>query len=83
MHDIWGRSREGAWIEIHKVNAWLIKLSVAPVRERGLKSTQALREIQNELVAPVRERGLKFGYNNQSKAIQQGRSREGAWIEMR
>ena len=54
-----GRSREGAWIEIHFTIFNASSTVVAPVRERGLKSTQALREIQNELVAPVRERGLK------------------------
>ena len=32
-----GRSREGAWIEIAVSSSQITVLSVAPVRERGLK----------------------------------------------
>ena len=32
-----GRSREGAWIEINGVLDYILKSEVAPVRERGLK----------------------------------------------
>ena len=40
--------------------------SVAPVRERGLKSLDVISSISNRPVAPVRERGLKFrDYNLQ------------------
>ena len=33
-----GRSREGAWIEISMMNINPVTQTVAPVRERGLKS---------------------------------------------
>ena len=35
-------------------------VSVAPVRERGLKWKGLYYEVSEECVAPVRERGLKF-----------------------
>ena len=37
-----GRSRKGAWIEIQREFAAALGLSVAPVRERGLKSAKRL-----------------------------------------
>ena len=55
---------------------------VAPVRERGLKSGRTAPEIPKNLVAPVRERGLKCNVNWVSRYVN-GRSREGAWIEIR
>ena len=39
--DFKGRSREGAWIEIAREQRIRKATSVAPVRERGLKSTDA------------------------------------------
>ena len=53
------RSREGAWIEIYIRAALHSGCSVAPVRERGLKSTRLLSAMLLLYVAPVRERGLK------------------------
>ena len=38
-------------------------------------------QIPRSKVAPVRERGLKYAYNAQP-IDENGRSREGAWIEM-
>ena len=38
-----GRSREGAWIEILSPLVNLVMLSVAPVRERGLKSREDVK----------------------------------------
>ena len=35
------------------------------------------------MVAPVRERGLKFKIRHRHQARPRGRSREGAWIEIR
>ena len=54
------RSREGAWIEIIKGLQLLYDLSVAPVRERGLKYFNCVNNNTVYRVAPVRERGLKF-----------------------
>ena len=54
---------------------------VAPVRERGLKFAVHAIIIDVIAVAPVRERGLKsaVAINITDK---DGRSREGAWIEI-
>ena len=55
-----GRSREGAWIEILSGQAGIsCLLSVAPVRERGLKYPRNKESADLHWVAPVRERGLK------------------------
>ena len=54
------RSREGAWIEIRIYCYSVYSRSVAPVRERGLKSKRNFMQVLTEEVAPVRERGLKF-----------------------
>ena len=53
------RSREGAWIEIITLLKLRWSQSVAPVRERGLKSCNYSNVIKANVVAPVRERGLK------------------------
>ena len=37
FHNLFGRSREGAWIEIVRYNCDGTSRLVAPVRERGLK----------------------------------------------
>ena len=56
------RSREGAWIEILCVCKYYSCVNtVAPARERGLKSKQKDFENKPNLVAPARERGLKSG----------------------
>ena len=55
-----GRSRKGAWIEIRTGNIYAWSLGVAPVRERGLKSTVKAPATNGFEVAPVRERGLKL-----------------------
>ena len=55
-----GRSREGAWIEIWHPARLPQALSVAPARERGLKSVEQLNEAVEAAVAPARERGLKL-----------------------
>ena len=54
-----GRSRKGAWIEIKKVLGRILKITVAPVRERGLKYRCKQETSLSLKVAPVRERGLK------------------------
>ena len=54
-----GRSREGAWIEIPGILKGPTLKSVAPVRERGLKSAVNYVFLKDNTVAPVRERGLK------------------------
>ena len=53
------RSREGAWIEIECRHIFNVHFSVAPARERGLKSENVVTASQEENVAPARERGLK------------------------
>ena len=55
-----GRSREGAWIEMLIVYHKKQIITVAPVRERGLKSGDGVPLKKNLPVAPVRERGLKL-----------------------
>ena len=54
------RSREGAWIEIHGIIYTESEVSVAPVRERGLKYKVTPYFLKQQGVAPVRERGLKY-----------------------
>ena len=54
---------------------------VAPARERGLKSADALKSFPWLRVAPARERGLKW-FTLAQLIRSYSRSREGAWIEM-
>ena len=82
--DYWSnqcRSREGAWIEIPRQRFIKIRRSVAPARERGLKCGRLEAKEKVKLVAPARERGLKSS-KNASNVFLNGRSREGAWIEI-
>ena len=76
-----GRSREGAWIEIGVTNSITAALTVAPVRERGLKCS------------PLLERLWPYGRSREGAWIEivtgatthfldLRRSREGAWIEI-
>ena len=64
-----GRSREGAWIEIGKQWADGDKKTVAPARERGLKSEGSNVPYNRFKVAPARERGLKYNYHSLSLGI--------------
>ena len=57
--------------------------AVAPARERGLKYNKFRTELFSQTVAPARERGLKFHKQKTSLLKVQGRSREGAWIEIK
>ena len=56
----YGRSREGAWIEIILESIAALAAPVAPARERGLKYKLAAVIGKAGCVAPARERGLKF-----------------------
>ena len=56
----YGRTREGAWIEINQSKPADSGLVVAPVRVRGLKYRQDQHIPLLPLVAPVRVRGLKY-----------------------
>ena len=60
-----------------------LSLAVAPVRERGLKYKTSPVLSGLRIVAPVRERGLKYSLYTSSVKVLYGRSREGAWIEIR
>ena len=62
---------------------YVFALLVAPVRERGLKCIAIKRLMLRQIVAPVRERGLKYICNNMFRTQAEGRSREGAWIEIK
>ena len=55
------RSREGAWIEMIDIVICVGAASVAPARERGLKSISRNAVWCCQIVAPARERGLKSG----------------------
>ena len=57
-------------------------ISVAPARERGLKSNLEVRAEPFRAVAPARERGLKCYIKQQTVSLKDGRSREGARIEI-
>ena len=56
----YGRSREGAWIEIGSQYSAQHYHFVAPARERGLKYGCASGKSSLWMVAPARERGLKL-----------------------
>ena len=56
---------------------------VAPARERGLKSSFSSKNGMVAFVAPARERGLKCIANEKLPYEIDGRSRKGAWIEIR
>ena len=56
--------------------------AVAPARERGLKSWCRLDRQHYTEVAPARERGLKSAGQRFPALDDNGRSREGAWIEI-
>ena len=56
--------------------------NVAPARERGLKLLLIIISYLMLLVAPARERGLKLKYSIHQRRFVDGRSREGAWIEI-
>ena len=55
---------------------------VAPARERGLKFLGIQSFAIDNSVAPARERGLKYLHNCFITLTYNGRSREGAWIEI-
>ena len=57
--------------------------TVAPARERGLKSWRELIYSKAIIVAPARERGLKSEGSRTARAVKICRSREGAWIEIK
>ena len=58
------------------------KSQVAPARERGLKYRLQSQATAEDPVAPERERGLKCRARH-GAGCAPGRSREGAWIEIR
>ena len=75
------RSREGAWIEIPISCSELAVLSVAPVRERGLKLYS--QKVQYRISRRSREGAwIEISSTNENQGTPDGRSREGAWIEM-
>ena len=64
------------------VDKLVIAITVAPVRERGLKWFFFVPFCFIMKVAPVRERGVKYNVTIRSLKKCVGRSREGAWIEI-
>ena len=78
----YGRSREGAWIEIMPFMEMVTPKQVAPVRERGLKS------FGFHFLHRLRRRSSEGAWIEIFDKCCQltdslSRSREGAWIEIR
>ena len=78
---LWSRSREGAWIEINEEKFKLLRASVAPARERGLKffghdfrSDRRCRSREGAWIE-IRQWAIRCMH-------EASRSREGAWIEI-
>ena len=75
------RSREGAWIEMSAVIPFGIVYTVAPARERGLKSADC--SLHRDHLRRSREGAwIEMVIKNVMQSIAISRSREGAWIEM-
>ena len=77
-----GRSREGAWIEIHQRQRYGRPYNVAPARERGLK--YRFGGISFNPAASRSREGAWIEIINKALQANQNacRSREGAWIEI-
>ena len=72
----------GAWIEIRFRILQIISATSLPLRERGLKFSQAIDIVVIVLSLPLRERGLKCVALRDLCLLVRVAPLAGAWIEM-
>ena len=81
MNTKYGRSREGAWIEIALSSREIIEYFVAPARERGLKYNYFLK-VSGGCCRSREGAWIEIAGVATSSVTCTRRSREGAWIEI-
>ena len=77
-----GRSREGAWIEITVIITLLYSLQRRSREGAWIEILYREKARSKTSVAPARERGLKYSCYGSNNSCSYRRSREGAWIEI-
>ncbi len=78
-----GRSREGAWIEIQSTRIVICSVGGRSRKGAWIEINGVLDYILKSEVAPVRERGLKCVQRIPQWPAPERRSRKGTWIEIR
>ena len=77
-----GRSRKGAWIEIHASSSKINACLVAPVRERGLKCIFGLLLLVYTIRRSRKGAWIEILHYMRIPPRMLRRSRKGAWIEI-